>query len=551
MTARVNPAPLILPLLGAALGCASLGDWTGGAAGGRMTLEERLARFAPVEIAADVGRLPAAERAALPHLVEAARIMDRLFLRQAWSGNEEVAGRLTGPARELFDIHAGLWDRVDGEPFEGGLPRPDHAGFYPESMTRAEFEAEAARDPARAAALGGLLTMVTRDADGELAAVPYSRFFATELGAAADHLRAAARLTADERLRRFLNSRAAAFLSDDYYQSDMDWMDQDGAVELTIGPYETYEDRLFGYKAAFEAFLTLTDPAESARLALYKAELPAMEANLPIPEEFKNRARGSESPIRVADLLLAAGDTRAGVQTIAFNLPNDERVREAKGSKKVLLKNVIHAKYRIILTPVAAAMLVPEQAQQVSADAFSNQTLFHELSHGLGPGRIVKDGRQTEVRIELKDLYSALEEAKADIMGVWNQLFMIEKGLLPESVRQHLFPTWLAGLFRSIRFGVEEAHGKANMVQFRFMLEQGAVRRDPANGLYAVDFAKVEAATRELVRRICVLQAEGDYQGTLELFHAYGEATPELESDLARLAGLPVDIRPRYVAAGL
>lgn len=518
-----------------------------GGEAGSLSLDDRLARFAPVQVEADLDRLAPGERTTLDHLIAASKVMDRLFRRQAWEQNEKYAETLEGPALELFRIHVGLWDRIDGQPFVGSLERPSTAGYYPADMTREVFEKWIELHPDQTDALTGLFTMVEWK-DGGLFAVPYSEYFAAELQRAASHLRSAADSTDNPSLATFLRSRADAFLSNDYYQSDMDWMDLDSNVEITIGPYETYEDRLFGYKAAFESFVTLVDRAESERLALYKAELPAMEAHLPIPEEMKNNNRGTESPIRVADLVFAAGDTRAGVQTIAFNLPNDERVREEKGSKKVLLQNVIKAKYHGILRPIAGEMVVPEQASLISADAFSNHTLFHELCHGLGPGRIVVDGRQTEVRLELKDLYTGLEEAKADIMGVYNQLLMIDKGLMPESVRQHLFPTWLAGLFRSIRFGVEEAHGKANAIQFNYMLEKGAIERDPRSGRYRAVLERCESATRELVRDICLLQARGDYPGTLEFYQAYAVVGSQLASDLERLESIPIDIRPIYAA---
>ncbi|MFH0944436.1 MAG: peptidase [Planctomycetota bacterium] len=543
MILQLAPCALLFLM---ATSCSYIGLTGDAGEDGALDLEKRVACFAPVKIETDLSQLDKNQQEVLRHLVEAARRMSPIYLRQAWHENLAVAATLTGAEAVLFQIHAGLWDRLDGEPFVGDAPRPETAGFYPPDMTRDEFETFLENQPSeQRKAFEGLFTMIVRTEEG-LQAIPYSEFFAHHLRPAATHLQEAAAITENESLRRFLESRAAAFLSDDYYQSDMDWMDLDSQVEITIGPYETYEDRMFGYKAAFEAFVTVADQAESERLAIYKSELPAMEANLPIPQEMKNPNRGTESPIRVVDVVYTAGDTRAGVQTIAFNLPNDERVREIKGSKKVLLRNVIKAKYEGILGPIAELMVDPDQVKLVSADSFTNHTLFHEMSHGLGPGRIKVNGRDTEVRLELKDLYSPLEEAKADIMGVYNQLFMIEKGVMPDSIKQNLFPTWLAGLFRSIRFGVEEAHGKANMIQFNYMLKRGAVARDPATGLYRILFDEFEAGTRDLVREICVLQANGDYQGTLEFFQTYGELGDELKDDLKRLEKIPVDIRPVY-----
>ena len=516
------------------------------APGGDRDLSARLAKFAPVEIRADDSKLPASEREALAHLVAAAQYMQAIFLRQAWEGNVAWDRELEGDAKELFRIHVGAWDRTDEEPFVGDLPRPEGAGYYPPDMTKEEFEAWIAAHPEDADAFRGLFTVIRRTAGG-LEAIPYSKYYAEWLKPAAEHLRAAAAATKNESLRTFLLSRAEAFGTDDYYRSDMDWMDLDSLVEITIGPYETYEDRLFGYKAAFEAFVTLKDPAESERLSVYKNQLPAMEANLPIPDAMKNPNRGTDSPIGVVDVVYTGGDTRAGVQTIAYNLPNDERVREAKGSKKVLLRNVIMAKYEGILKPIAAELLRADQVGLVSAWAFSNHTLFHELSHGLGPGRITVDGRETEVRLELKELYSPLEEAKADIMGQYNLLFMMKKGIVPAERKQTVFVTWLASLFRSIRFGTEEAHGKANAIQFNYMLEKGAITRD-ADGKYAIDFERFPSATRDLVHEICVLQANGDYEGTERFFEHYAELSETMRADLQRLEHIPVDIRPMYEA---
>ena len=347
-----------------------------------------------------------------------------------------------------------------------------------------------------------------------------------------------------------MKSRAAAFFTDDYYQSDKDWMDLESKVEITIGPYEVYEDRLFGRKAAFESFVTVVSEELSENLSVYKNELPGMEANLPIPEEIKNPNRGSESPIRVADLVFSAGDTRAGVQTIAFNLPNDERVREEKGSKKVILRNVMDAKFETILDPLARRVIDPAQHGELVATAFFNETLFHELSHGLGPGKIVVDGRATEVRLELQEIYSSCEECKADVMGAWNVLYMIDRGHFEKSYRRPFLVTYFAGLFRSIRFGIGEAHGRGAAVQLNYFIEKGGAKRNPATGSYQVDPERLEVLIGELTKEICVLQAAGDKAGTIALFDRYGIVTPDLEATLAALTEIPVDIRAIYAVAG-
>ncbi len=518
---------------------------------------ERLKQFAPVEISADISFLPDNEQKVVQKLIEASRYMDEIFLRQVWENNPAYRDALKSRRDELgraayryFLINFGPWDRLkDNEPFVGKMPKPRGAGYYPPDMTKEEFETYVEKHPDQADALKGLYTLVRRDGQ-QLKAIPYSQAYREWLEPAAKLMREAAELTENGSLRNFLLKRADAFFSDDYYDSDVAWMDLDSPVEITIGPYEVYEDALFGYKAAFESFVTIADPAESAKLAKYKSLLPAMEENLPIPDHLKNRNRGTESPIRVVDVVFTAGDTKAGVQTIAFNLPNDERVREEKGSKKVLLRNVIRAKYETILRPIAERFVEAEQLPFLSAEAFTNEVLFHELSHGLGPGKIVKNGRQTEVRLELKDLYSASEEAKADVMGVYNLFFMMQEGVLPEDMHKPVAVTYLAGLFRSIRFGVEEAHGKGVALQLNYLLEKGAIRYNERTGKFRVDFNRFDRGIRDLVSDLCVLQAYGDYDGTKAMFDKYAHVPDFLSAKLAAMTDIPVDIAPKYPLAG-
>ncbi len=518
-------------------------------------VEQRLARFAPTELTADLSAVPEGERAVLEPLVSAARLMDEIFLRQVWRENPEMRARLEtldGPgaeaARVYFGHNFGPWDRLDEmEPFVGETPHPAGAGFYPSDMTKEELEAAAAADPELGEALRSLTTVVHRR-DGELVAVPYSEEYSEWLEPAAEALRAAADATPNASLERFLRSRADAFASDDYYESDVAWMDLDSPVEVTIGPYETYEDGLFGYKAAFEAFVTVALEEESAALDRFKSRLPWLERNLPIPEEHKNLSRGTESPIRVVDVLFTGGDTKAGVQTIAFNLPNDERVREEKGSKKVILRNVLRAKFDQILLPIAERVLPPGQAAAVSFDAYFAEVLHHELSHGLGPGKILVDGRETEVRLELRELYSTLEEAKADVMGVYDILALIEEGELPAEIVSSLEPTYVAGLFRAARFGVHEAHGQGVVSQFNYLLERGALTVDEEGRFRAVSDL-FPGAIRELLAEMLMLQATGDYEGTATFLDRYSQPSPELLAAIDRLADVPVDIRPLYPQA--
>lgn len=518
---------------------------------------ELLNKFAPVEVTADISFLPENEKQALMKLIQASQYMEEIFLRQVWEKNPEYKKALARRSDELgrdayqyFLISFGLWDRLDEHeaPFISDMEKPAGAGYYPVDISKGEFEAYVEKYPEQKESLSSLFTIVQRKGDA-LIAVDYSTAFETWLQPAAELLRDAAKLTKNESLKKFLETRATAFMTNDYRESDMAWMDLDSPVEITIGPYETYEDKLFGFKAAFESFVTVTDPEESKKLARFKEQLPAMEGNLPIPDKMKNLNRGSESPIRVVDEVFTAGDTKAGVQTIAFNLPNDEVVREQKGSKKVLLRNVIAAKYEKILKPIAETLVDASQVQYVTSDAFTNEVLFHELSHGLGPGKITIDGRETEVRLELKELYSALEEAKADIMGVYNIHYMIKKGFFPKEMKKQIAITYLAGLFRGIRFGIGEAHGKGNAFQLNYMLEKGAIKYDEASGIFSINFATFENWVRELVQDICILQATGDYAGTKAQFDKYVVLTDVISTNLAKLEHIPVDVRPQYTLA--
>ncbi len=517
-------------------------------------IEARREQFMPQKLTAKLDHLSPGDRKALDLLIDAADVMDVIFRQQAWAGNAEFAKKLEaleGPqaqaARDYYRIMYGPWDRlVARETFIGDAKHPAGAGYYPEDMTKEEFEGWLAAHPEDEEAFQGLHTVIRRDGD-KLVAIPYREFY-SELKQAADLVNKAAQAASTPSLKKYLTSRAKAFLTDDYYQSDMDWMDLDGDLEIVIGPYETYEDEMFGYKAAFEAFLCVVDPDDSAALALYKDELPWLERNLPIPDEHKNLDRGSESPIRVADEVYTGGDTRAGVQTIAFNLPNDERVREAKGSKKVLLKNMMQAKYDAILVPISQYAL-PEGTQDlVSFDAYFNFVLFHELSHGLGPGVIEKDGEETEVRMELKDLYSPLEEAKADVMGMWALYELADKGVIEASLVDNLAWTVVPGLFRSARFGVTEAHGLGVVCQFSYLLEKGALAATTDGRLRPV-LAKWRDGVRDLCRDLTMLQAHGDYDAAKAWVDKYGKVPPTMQKILDSLGEIPVDVDPVYPIA--
>lgn len=531
-------------------------------------LKARRARFADVEITMNPAAIAPRDLAVLPHLVRAAEVMGRLFWQQASAVGldlrREVAARAdaTGDTawrmlRELIDIHAGPWDRLDHDaPFFGRDAKPAGGTFYPPDITVAEFEAWIAAHPEDREAFQSGFTVIRRAGD-RLVAVPYGEAYRGELDEAAAHLRRAADATGDTALATYLRARADAFASNDYFDSDMAWMDlglgdrgDPSAIDVTIGPYEVYEDKLFNLKTAFEAFVTLTDPVETEKLARLSGMLDELEANLPIDDRHKNFARGTESPIRVVNVVHTAGDTAAGVQTLAFNLPNDERVRQAKGSKKVMLKNVGEAKFHGILEPIAAAVLDPALLGDVTFDAYFNFILMHEISHGLGPGFLtLPDGTRTTVNLVLKETYSAIEECKADALGVHNTLHLIDTGFLPASLQAHTGATYLAGLFRSVRFGVGEAHGRSNIMQYNFLKEFGAVTFDPATGRFSLDDARFANGIRTLSRRLLEIQALGNVEGARSFIARYGAMPAEVTSALGRLSHVPVDIRPAYPLA--
>ena len=519
-------------------------------------LQRRIDQFAPAVLTGSVAKLPYSEKKVLTKLIEASKLLDPIFDRQAFGKNPALAKQLAADTsaagalkKKYYQIMRGPWDRQDNwRPFAIAAQRPAGAGFYPADLTAAELNSYLAANPGQAAAIGDLFTVVQRDG-AKLKTIPYSKAYAQWLTPAAKLMREAAALTRNKSLATFLRSRAAAFGTDDYYQSDKDWMDLDSAVEITIGPYEVYEDKLKATKAAFESFVTVSDPVASRNLAKYKDLLPTMEKNLPVPDEMKT-VRGKESPIRVVDLVFSSGDARKSVQTIAFNLPNDERVRKEKGAKKVLLRNIIKKKFEIILAPIGKRILDAGQVQYLSADGFFNEVLFHELAHSLGPAFTTKDGKKVEIRVALEDTYSAFEECKADVMGAHNILFMIERGEFPKAFRKQLLISYFAGLFRSVRFGAVSAHGKGAAIQINWHLEKGGASFDTASGRFKVDFDKLETSIRGLVKALVTVQHNGDKPAAQAMIDKYGVMSPPMTQSLASVTKVPVDVRPIYPAAG-
>jgi hypothetical protein len=521
-------------------------------------LNQMSARFAPVEIRADLSSLPVGERRALASLVKAARMTDALFMRQMWAGNEAMLLRLMedttplGRARlDYFLLNRGPWSRLDDNAiFIPGAPvKPEAANFYPTGATKAEVEAwvNGLEGEGRAAATG-FFTTIRRNAAGNFEAVPYSLEYQGELARAAELLREAAAATEAPTLKAFLTRRADALVSNDYYASDVAWMELDAAVEPTIGPYEVYEDEWFNFKAAFEAFIAVRDDVETAKLARFGGELQDVENHLPIDPALRNPRLGALAPIRVVNVVFTAGDANRGVQTAAYNLPNDERVVQEKGTKRVMLKNVQEAKFEKVLRPIAGVALPAGAAADVSFDAFFTHILMHELMHGLGPHNITAGGRATTVRQELKETYSALEEAKADISGLWALQYLVDKGSLPKALERTMYTTFLASTFRSIRFGLTEAHGKGIALQLTTLLDAGAFKVNP-DGTFAVVPARIKDAVAALTREIMTLQSRGDYAAAKEMLARRAVVRPEVQRVLDRLQSVPVDIEPRFVTA--
>src|SRR5689334_7369096 len=521
-------------------------------------LKTMTARFAPVDLSADVSKLPANERQALAKLVEAAKVMDTLFLRQVWAGNETMLLNLLQDTSEIgrarlhyFLLNKGPWSRLDhNDSFIAGAPsKPEEANFYPADATKAQVEEWLATlSGSQKSFATGFYSTIRRNAEGKFIAVPYSFEYQGELAHAARLLREAAALTTQPTLKAFLEKRAQAFLTNDYYDSDVAWMELDASIEPTIGPYEVYEDEWFNYKAAFEAFITVRDDEESRKLARFGAELQEIENNLPIDARYRNPKLGSLAPIRVVDVVFSAGDANRGVQTAAFNLPNDERITAEKGAKRVMLKNTQDAKFAKVLVPISKVALAPNDQSSVEFEAFFTHILMHELMHGLGPHNIAAGERPTTVRQELKETYSTIEEAKADISGLFALQFLVDRGKLEKRYEQTMYTTYLASMFRSIRFGLNEAHGRGVAMQLNYFLDKGGVTVSP-DGTFAVNLARIKQNVIDLTHDLMTMEAVGDYAASRQMIATMAVVRPAVKRVLDRLSSVPVDIEPRFVTA--
>ncbi|MGH8855697.1 MAG: dipeptidyl-peptidase 3 family protein [Telluria sp.] len=557
-------APLML--------CAAIGAAQAAEPANVSQLTAMAKRFAPVELKADTSHLSKGDRAAIVKLIEAAKIIDTLQLRQRWAGNEALWAALQNDNSELgrarrnaFWLNKGPWSGIDDN--QSFMPadyagikiparKPAGANFYPENATKAALEGWMNGLPAaQKSDAQWFFTVIRSDRDGKFKTVKYSEEYRPDLEKLARLLREAATSTDNASLKKFLNLRADAFLSNDYLASDFAWMDLDSPVDITIGPYETYNDELFGYKAAFEAYVSIRDQKETQKLAFFGKHLQELEDNLPLDKQYRNPKVGAIAPMVVVNEVYGAGDGNMGVQTAAYNLPNDERVIRERGSKRVMLKNVQEAKFESTLKPISKLVLRPNDQKDLDFDSFFTHILAHEIMHGLGPHHTKKDGKESTPRQDLKDTYSTIEEAKADITGLWALGYMMDKGLLKDTLGQgaaaerKLYNTFLASSFRTLHFGLTSSHARGMAIQVNYLLDKGAFVAN-GDGTFAVDFKKIKGAVIDLDREFLSIEATGDYARAKAMMSKYVVIRPEVQKALDRLkASVPNDIRPAFTTA--
>ncbi len=530
-------------------------------------LQTMSARFAPVELRADVSKLSPGDRAALAKLVEAARIVDVLQLRQRWAQNEALWAALQkdtsplGKARSAyFWLNKGPWSVLDDNkaflPAIAGIEipaeKPGGGNFYPGDATKEELDAwmKGLPDAERTQAQW-FFTVIRRDAARKFTIVPYSQEYQADLEKLAALTKEAAALTSNASLRHFLELRAAAFLSNDYFDSDVAWMDLDSPVDVTLGPYETYNDDWFGYKAAFEAYVSVRDDKETDKVRFFSSHMQELEDSLPIAAEYRNKKVGAAAPMVVVNQVFSAGDGNMGIATAAYNLPNDERVVNQKGSKRIMLKNIQELKFKTTLTPISKIVLRPADQKNLDFDAFFSHILAHEITHGLGPHAIRVGGKDTTPRQELKDTYSTMEEAKADVTGLHALAVLMDRGLLPnaEADRHKLYTTFLASSFRTLHFGLTDSHARGMAMQFNFLWDKGGFVAN-SDGTFSVDFAKIRQAVSDLDHELLMIEATGDYAGAKKMMAELVVVRPEVQKALDKLAAsVPNDIRPVFVTA--
>lgn len=503
--------------------------------------QQHLADYAMVKLGADLSAFNAKQKKMIALLVEAADSMNAIYWQQSWGDKSALLRKISDPhTREFAEINYGPWDRLNNDrPFVDDIgARPAGAQFYPADMTKAEFDGSALKDKT------SLYTLLRRDAQGQLITVPYHEAYKVELEKTAGLLRDAAKLAKDAGFKKYLTLRAAALLNDDYQSSDFAWMAmKKNPVDIVIGPIETYEDQLYGYKASYESYVLIKDQAWSAKLARFAKYLPELQRGLPVADRYKAEKPGSDADLNAYFAIYYGGDANVGAKTIAINLPNDEQVQLQKGTRRLQLENVMQAKFDQIMLPIAHELIADDQQNNLTFNAFFQNTMFHEVAHGLGIKNTL-DGKST-VRKALKDQASSFEEGKADILGLYMVTKLADKGELDKSMLMNNYVTFLAGILRSVRFGASDAHARANMVRFNFFKQQGAFHRDEKNGRYRVDFDKMTVAMNALSAKLLTIQGDGDYAAAKQLTEQMGAVDAELAGDLHRLdqAHIPVDIR--------
>jgi hypothetical protein len=506
----------------------------------KSELQKKVNEFIEVELTSDISHLTENQKEMLGYLFEAGKLMEDIFWKQAYGNKEELNNKISDPVvKEFVKINFGPWERLNNNtPFFDTIPKPLGANYYPVDMTKEEFEALEAEDKTN------LYTLIRRDENGALYTIPFYEAYKEETEKAIELITKAASLAKDEGFKKYLELRVKALQTDDYYESDVAWMEmKSNDIDFIVGPIENYEDALYGYKAAHEAFILIKDQEWSKKLDKFAAFLPQFQKDLPVPYEYKSEAPGSDSDLGVYDAVFYAGDCNAGSKTIAINLPNDEQVRLDKGSRKLQLKNSMRAKFDKILVPIADLLIVENQRKHVKFNAFFENTMFHEVAHGLGMSSTT-EGSQT-VREVLQNYYTSIEEGKADILGLYVVTKLYDMGELTDGELMDNFVTFMAGIFRSARFGVASSHGKANMMRFYFFQEKGAFTRDDATGTYQVDFDKMKIAMNELTEKILIIQGDGNYEEAKTWVESDGKIKEVLRKDLDRIneAGIPRDIR--------
>jgi hypothetical protein len=521
-----------------------------------INIKERLKKYSPIEVSFDENILNDEQKQVLQKFVEAAKLIDTIFWKQASYVGLSLRKKLSNSTDQkdrdflhYLKINYGPYDRLDeNKPFMGTQSKPLGAAFYPQDMTKKEFQKFISANPQLKKSFESPYTVIRRK-NNQLVAVPYNQEYQVELKPVAKLLREAAEVSSNVSLKKYLYQRAKDLIENNYYQSDCDWIDLEGnLVEIVIGPYEVYEDGLMGMKAAYESFVYVNDVEEMNKLKGYIQYLDTMQKNLPVEEKYKDqKVAGLKSPLNVVYEVYTAGDTRAGVQTLAFVLPNDERVREEKGSKKVMLKNIIEAKFKTTLMPIARKILNKDDLQHVSFYAYFNETILHELCHALGMNYVISHGqKKLTVNKALKELYSPIEEAKATVLGIYNIPLLIEEGWIPAEKEIEFYTTHLAGMFRSLRFGLHEAHGLGTLLQLNFLREKEAFVYNEKFEKFSVDKSKVRIAMKDLAQKLLILQGDGDYQRVKEFLQKYGKVDVLIEKTVEKLTSIPTDIEPIF-----